>query len=93
MKEIMKKGPSYCLRSQGNYFVPGNVKITHYDIQSVKYLAPKIWDLVPDEIKPNSLTKCKHFIKSWSPSECPCRLCITYIAQVGLVILVIFSYV
>ena len=53
--EIMKgvfelKEPSYNLRSKGNDFVRGNVETTHYGIQSIKYLAPKIWDLVPEEI-------------------------------------------
>ena len=87
MKDVFElKEPSYSLRSKGNYFVRGNVKTTHYGIQSIKYLAPKIWDLVPDQIKHcGSLTKFKHFIKSWSPSDCPCRLCKTYIAQVGFI--------
>ena len=87
MKEVFElKEPSYSLRSKGNYFVRGNVKTTHYGIQSIKYLAPKIWDLVPDQIKHcGSLTKFKHFIKSWSPIDCPCRLCKTYIAQVSFI--------
>ena len=68
VKEVFElKEPSYSLRSKGNYFVRGNVKTTHYGIQSIKYLAPKIWDLIPDQIKHcGSLTKFKHFIKSWS---------------------------
>ena len=57
-------------------------KTTHYDIQSIKYLAPNIWNLVPDQIKYcGSSTRCKHLVKSWSPSDCSCRLCKTYIAQ------------
>ena len=80
------KEPSYSLRSKGNYFTRGNVKTTHYGIQSIKYLAPKIWDLGPDQIKHcGSLTKFKHFIKFWSPSICPCQLSKTYIAQVGFI--------
>ena len=52
MKDVFElKEPSYSLCSKGNYFVRGNVKTTHYGIQSIKYLAPKIWDLVPDQIK------------------------------------------
>ena len=48
------------------YFLCGNVKTTHYGIQSTKYLATKIWDLVPDQIKYcGSLTKFKNTIKSW----------------------------
>ena len=40
--EIMKKvfelkEPSYSLYLKGNYFVRGNVKTTHYGIQSIKY--------------------------------------------------------
>ena len=43
MKEVFElKEPSYSLRSKGSYFVRGNVKTTHYGIQSIKYLAPKI---------------------------------------------------
>ena len=69
MKEVFKlKEPSYSLRSKGNYFGRGNVKTTHYGIQSNKYLAPEIWDLVSDQIEYcGSLTKFKHFIKSLSP--------------------------
>ena len=51
MKEFFElKEPSYSLRSQGNYFVRGKVKTTHYGIQSIKYLAPKTFDLVHDQI-------------------------------------------
>ena len=40
--EIIKKvfelkEPSYSLCLKGNYFVRGNVKTTHYGIQSIKY--------------------------------------------------------
>ena len=87
MKEVFEfKEPSYSLRSKRNYFVRGNVKTTHYGIQSIKYLALKIWHLLPDQIKHcGSLTKFKHFIKSWSPGDCPSRLCKIYIAQVGFI--------
>ena len=84
MKEVFElKEPSFSLRSKGNYSVRGNVKTTHYGIQSIKYLASKIRNLVLHQIKHcGSLTKCNHFIKSWSPSSCPCRLRKTYVAQV-----------
>ena len=72
----------HSLRSKRNFFVRGNVKTTHYGFGSIKYLALKIWHLIPDQIKHcGSSTKFKHFIKSWSPSNCPCRLCKTYISQ------------
>ena len=46
MKVFELKEPSNSLRSKRNYFVRGNIKTTHYGIQSITYLAPKIWDLV-----------------------------------------------
>ena len=53
--EIMKvfelKEPCFSLSSKGNYSVRGNVKTTHYGIQSIKYLASKIRNLVLDQIK------------------------------------------
>ena len=52
MKDVFElKEPSYSLRSQENYFVLSNIKTTYCGIQSIKHLAPEIWDLVPDQIK------------------------------------------
>ena len=52
MRDVFELRESfYSLRSQGNYFVNENIKTIHHGIQSIKYLAPKIWDLVPDQIK------------------------------------------
>ena len=85
MNDIFElQNPTHNLRSSCNQFRRENVKTVHYGIQSVRYLGPKIWELVPNNIKySNSLSKFKKLIKSWKPEACPCRLCITYIAQVG----------
>lgn len=51
----------YSQKLFSNYFRCGSVKTTHYGTQSIKYLAPKIWDLVPGQIKHcGSLTKFRH---------------------------------
>ena len=56
---------TYSSCSQESYFVRGNIKTTRCGIRSIKYLAPKIWDLVPDQIKHcGYLTKLKIF-KNW----------------------------
>ena len=48
------------------------------------HLAPKIWELGPEEIKKlGSVASFKNAIKKWKPANCPCRLCRTYIFQVG----------
>ena len=46
--------------------VSTNKKTTNYVINSISYLAPNIWDQVPDDIKNNkSLNIVKHGIKTW----------------------------
>ena len=55
-REIMKENfelqnPSYNLRSSCNHFRRENIKTVHYGLQSVRYLGPKIWELVPNNIE------------------------------------------
>ena len=69
MNDIFElQNPSYNLRSSCNQFTRENVKTVHYGIQSVRYLDPNVWKLVPNNIKySNSLGKFKKLIKSWKP--------------------------
>ena len=89
--EIMKyifelQNLSYNLRSACNQFRRENIKTIRYGLQSVINFEPKIEKLVPNKIKHgNSLSKFKKLIKSWKPEAFPCRLCKTYIAQVGFI--------
>ena len=87
MKEVFEiQNPSYNFHPEATHFKRENVKTTHYGIPSTRYLGPKIWDMVPNNIKNcSSLNKFKNSIKSWKPNECPCRLCKKYIAQVGFI--------
>ena len=56
------------------------------DTESLSHLGPKIWELVPSDMKNlSSLTGFKKAIKQWKPHVCPCRLCRTYIYQAGFV--------
>ena len=78
------QNPSYDLRSSCNQFRREKIKtIMAYSPESARYFGPKMWELVPNNIKyNNSLSKFKKLIKSWKPEACSCRLCKTYIAQV-----------
>ena len=54
--------------------------------ESLSYLGPKIWNILPNEIKSaNSLKIFKTKIKNWIPKNCPCRLCKSYIPNVGFI--------
>ena len=58
----------------------------HYEHDSLRYFGCKIWELIPFEIKSSiNVEQFKSKIKQWIPSECPCRLCKTYLYRVGYV--------
>ena len=87
MTEVFEiKEPHYNLRSEASHFKRENVKSTHYGIQSVRHLGPKIWNIVLQNIKEsNSLNELKSLIKFCKPDTCPCRLCKNYLAEVGFI--------
>ena len=71
-----------------NYSLRGNDVLTRQRVNSMRvpFLAPKIWDILPKDVKDSeSRDIFKRKIKKWIPSKCPCRLCKTYILQVGLI--------
>ena len=87
MKEVfpLNDDSGYNLRKKRT-FKSQRVKSMRHGTHSLAYLAPKIWELVPNEIKAvESLASFKSAIKKWRTTECSCRLCKTYIPQVGFV--------
>ena len=73
------------LRSQTDYQLP-KINSVSYGENSVRYLGPKIWNIIPRELKClESLDKFKSAIKTWIPLRCPCRLCKNYIQGIGFV--------
>ena len=87
MTEVFEiKEPHYNLHSESSHFKIENVKSTHCGIQSVGHLGPKIWNIVPQNIREsNSLNEFKSLIKFWKPDTCSCKLCKNYIAQMGFI--------
>ena len=79
----LKERDIYCTKFP---FSTRNVKTDSYGIQSLGFLGPKIWSIIPDNLKQlSSLNHFKNQIKKWKPIDCPCRLCKTYIYGVGFV--------
>ena len=67
-------------------FMTVNVKSVSYGTETLTFLGPKIWALIPNDLKKvKSLPKFKKEIKLWKPDKCPCRICKTYVAGVGFV--------
>ena len=82
MKELFTpKMSSYDLRNN-NSFKRRRVKSVWHGTELVSYLGPKIWDLVPNEIKESESLNCFGFkIKGWVPERCPCRVCKIYLGK------------
>ena len=75
----------YNLRNRNDFVIP-RVHTVYHGTESITYLGPKIWDIVPEEIKQKkSLNSFKESIKKWKPIKCPCRLCKVYLHGVGFI--------
>ena len=62
------------------------VRTVLHSTESLCHLVPKIWQLMPSDMKSlSSLIVFKKAVKQWKPHACSCRLCRTYIYQVGFV--------
>ena len=58
---MIKRIPSICAVYHGS--------------ESISFLGPKIWNILPDEIKQQtSLNSLKKSVKKWKPQDFPCRL-------------------
>jgi len=66
------------------YFRSREINSVFHGQESVSFLGPKIWELIPSSIRNAvDLKTFKEDIKHWKPTSCPCRNCRTYIDGVG----------
>ena len=67
-------------------FKPRNIISVSYGTETLSFMGPKIWALIPNDLKKvKSLPQFKKKIKLWKPDKCPCRMCKTYIVGLGFV--------
>ena len=74
MHEIfkLKDQPHYNLRYNSLFFRP-LVKSVYKGTQSLSFLGPKTWDILPDTYKDMpDLNSFKLALKRWRPVNCPC---------------------
>ena len=73
------------LRS-GVHLPSRNSRTVFFGTESIMNLGAKLWNMVPENTKSSeSLNVFKSKIKYWTPNHCPCRICKTYIDQVGFI--------
>ena len=74
--------PYYNIRKKTK-FKRNNVKMVYNGTETLTFLRPRIFEIVPDYIKKsNSFEEFKLKIKLWNPENCPCRLCKRFLSQV-----------
>ena len=75
----------YNLRNERAFKIE-NIKTVRYGSETISFWGPKIWELIPNEIKnAMSLQEFKSKIRQWKPTKCTCRICKTYIHQLGFI--------
>ena len=87
MNEIFQffGNPVYERRS-GVHLTSRNSRTVFFGTESIINLVAKLWNMVPENINSSeSLNVFKSKIKHWTPNHCPCRICKTYIGQVGFI--------
>ena len=71
-------------RSRSIFYNPSNPKKVNYGLETLRSLGPKVWDMLPIDLKNNpSLAVFKSKIKKGIPHNCPCRLCKIFVHQLG----------
>ena len=61
-----------------------NVNSENFGISSIRYMAAKVWDVVPNDMNNvNDTETFKHNIRKWKPVNCHCKLCLDYVSCVG----------
>ena len=87
MKEvfIFQENENYNLRC-GTHLTKRNTHTVHFETDTITNLGPKLWKLVPDEIENgSSLSVFKYRIKTWTTDNFPCRLCKTFVKDLGFI--------
>ena len=80
-----KRDIKYNLRSQTDLKTSGTSTV-HKGTESLRSLGPKVWNLIPEEIKESeSLDIFFSKIKKWIPSNYPCKLCKIYVKDLGFI--------
>ena len=74
------------MNKKSSAFETRNIKSVYYISGTISFLGPKIWKLLPSNIKDSeNLNIFKSNIISWKPENFSCRLCRLYIAEIGFI--------
>jgi len=82
---VTKTQDLYNLRNN-NFLLRTGKNTVHYGTESISSVAPKLWEILPGNIKDiTTLSNFKCQIKTWKPDQPICRLDRVYVAGVGFI--------
>ena len=92
--EMYKVKHDLCPKAIKEIFIPATrdgtdwilpkTRTVNNGLETIRYRGPMTWDLVPIDIKDSkSLSAFKEKITKWKPVGCKCRLCKTFIKDLG----------
>ena len=86
VKELFNEcNSNYNLRNK-RYWETSNARTVIYGTETISFRGPKVWEMLPNDLKESqTLHEFKLKIKSWKPDECDCRLCKTFIPNLGFI--------
>ena len=86
LNQVFERNEQNFLGRHSTYFKSRKICSTLHGSESLSYLGPRIWELLPDSLKnASNLTTFKNQIKKWAPEKCPCRICRRYVQGIGFV--------
>ena len=84
MKDIFPTNRNHYNLRQNSQFSRPCINTVYHGTESISNFGPKIWDLVPSNLKEISdLDKFKKAIEQSKSEDCPCRLCKVFVQNVG----------
>ena len=84
MRYCKKRNNVYGLRNPSEFALLKVHSFFFICIESISYLGPQIWNMVPLEMKKFTTTNAfKSKVKKWKLENCPCKLGKPYIQSVG----------
>ena len=85
MTFFKKRNVTYNFRKKST-FETKNTRSVYYASETIFFVGPKIWELLPSNIKDSeNLNIFKSNIKSWEPGSCLCCLCRLYITEIRFI--------
>ena len=86
LNEISKKRDVAHSFRNNSTFETKNIKSVYYGLETISFLGPKIWELLPSNITDSvNLNMFKSNIKSWKPENRSYRLFRLHVADIGLI--------